>query len=284
MDHSLSMAVSGCVILLVLTVGAIQCSSNWSYEGRNNPYTWYYNYPDCAKHNQSPINIPAGLCSRGGVRDDEDDHENSSEEKEGFTLYGLDREMTISVVNNGHTIQANLPKDSDVHFHIGGATYIVEQFHFHWGKAGSGKGSEHTIGRKSFPLELHVVAYSRQYQNVSDAADKRGLAVLGFLFSEGDSNKFLRKLSNVNLKSQTSNAIYGFSFPDLIGKDILREGYYRYPGSLTTPPCYEGVTWTVFRETLSVSNLELRMFRDRTGITHNYRPTMPHNGRKVTCN
>ncbi|TSM52284.1 Carbonic anhydrase 12 [Bagarius yarrelli] len=96
--------------------------------------------------------------------------------------------------------------------------YSAAQLHFHWGSTNTPTGSEHTINGKQFAAEMHVVHFnSAKYPNISTALDKSdGLAVLGVLLTRLDE-------------------------------------YYRYDGSLTTPPCYPSVLWTVFRTAVSIS-------------------------------
>ncbi|XP_064639844.1 uncharacterized protein LOC135495310 [Lineus longissimus] len=263
----LRMAVSAVVVFLALAIAATQ-ASDWSY---SDPASWSASYPDCGKWSQSPVDLPAGKCSHGV----------------GVWLYGYDNMMTVDVINNGHSIQVNLPKNAYVYTKIGSTTFIMEQLHFHWGKAGSGKGSEHTVGGQSFPLEMHMVFYNMMFSSVSDAADKGGLAVIGVLFNEGNSNQMISAITSMNLQgshdAKTSQTLSGFSLNNLLNTFVLNHGYYRYYGSLTTPGCYEGVLWTVMKEKLSVSSPELNVFRTKTGIEENYRPVQPLNSRTVNC-
>ncbi|GFR77362.1 carbonic anhydrase [Elysia marginata] len=177
-------------------------------------------------------------------------------------------------------------------------TYNVAQFHFHWG-ASSRVGSEHTINDKEYPMELHIVHYGQKHGALSQAAARpNGLAVLGFMFEISESDNpslapIVDKLSEVKYKGNAT-ALATFSLRDIIPTSLTR--FYRYSGSLTTPPCYESVAWTVFTSTIPISESQLQKFRqvmssDKDAVTkaykplvNNYRPPQPINGRVVYAN
>ncbi|KAG1654057.1 Carbonic anhydrase 15 [Nymphon striatum] len=196
---------------------------------------------------QSPINI--------------DSHKLLLQKDGAITLINYDHVPPIDYIieNNGHTAQLGRTSlDVDVGVNIGnGINYQFLQLHFHWGPT-SIVGSEHLID-----FQMHIVHAN---PDSADAlADPNGLAVLGVLF-------------------EMNNApVAPFALETLVPKS---KALYRYEGSLTTPPCSEAVIWTVFKETLSISEAQLAEFRqliDNFGqqMLLNFRPVNPLFGRKV---
>ena len=135
----------------------------------------------------------------------------------------------------------------------------VVQLHAHWGDK-SGYGSEHTVNGQSFDAELHIVHFNTKYENPGDAFDKEdGLAVLGIFLSVGDSDhpefeKICKRFSDI----QNSSDIVPLD-DDLDLNKFLPEDrkYFTYPGSLTTPPLFESVTWIVFRQEMKISQRQV---------------------------
>ena len=121
--------------------------------------------------------------------------------------------------------------------------------HAHWGKAGGG-GSEHTVDGGQYAAELHIVHWNTKYGDPSQAVDKPdGLAVLGMFLREGESRgelvKICRNLATVSTKDKSVTKDEDFLDPTkfLPGNKT----FFTYPGSLTTPPLFESVTWIVFK-------------------------------------
>lgn len=164
-----------------------------------------------------------------------------------------------TVVDNGHTIQVNL--DDAGTMTIGDRTYNLVQFHFH-------AGSEHTVEGEQFPLEVHFV----------HASNEGALAVVGVFFEEGDAEPALdpiwSSLPDAVGETETDLAINPYDFLPEIGR-----GAWRYSGSLTTPPCSEGVNWSVIGTPISLSPEQLAGFTAR--YDNNYRPVQPLNEREV---
>ncbi|XP_076343777.1 carbonic anhydrase 1-like isoform X2 [Tachypleus tridentatus] len=172
-----------------------------------------------------------------------------------------------------------------------GNRYKFLQLHFHWGKSDS-RGSEHTINGKEYPMEMHLVHYNNKY-SPSDA-DKHhdGLAVLGVLFmiSKEDNQNLsaiIDKLSSIQYKNSEVNLDKGLKLKSLLPDTFP---YFRYSGSLTTPPCSEVVTWTVFVDTVEISTAQLKQFRnlkegmpneDSMALVDNHRPIQSLNQRFV---
>jgi carbonic anhydrase len=162
-------------------------------------------------------------------------------------------------VNTGHSIQVNLAAGGTVDLASG--TYKIVQFHFH-------APSEEKIDGHPYAMVAHLVH--------SDDAGK--LAVVAVLFKEGKANPTLAKVFAVMpAKEGEKVALEGGVNP----ADLLpaRQDYYAYVGSLTTPPCTEGVRWQVLKQPVELSKEQLAAFRKLYPM--NARPVQPLNGRKV---
>lgn len=167
------------------------------------------------------------------------------------------KRMPVRIVNNGHTIQVNCPTGSQAQ--IGRETYDLIQYHFH-------HPSEHILAGQRFELELHLVH-----------RDKSGhLAVIGVFIRSGAANAALQSLWTVlppkaGPEKWTSVTLN----PDRLLP--ANSSYYRYYGSLTTPPCSDGVLWTMFKEPLQASEAQIRQFAQL--YPNNSRPVQPVNRR-----
>jgi len=229
---------------------------HWSYEGAEDPSHWAALAPGFALcgsgHQQSPIDIvtaaatplPAGAAGFEAARLETADT----------------RAVPVDVVNNGHTIQVDaVGSDALV---IGNERYVLQQFHFH-------TPSEHTVDGRSYPLEVHFVHRT--------AGGK--LAVVGMLFEEGKENAALTPFWSRLPKSAGPPVDLGKGGVDI--RQILpaRLDVYRYAGSLTTPPCSEGVNWLVLKEHSTASSAQIEAFRAL--MRHDNRPVQPVNGRAV---
>ncbi|XP_032373862.1 carbonic anhydrase 14 [Etheostoma spectabile] len=151
-------------------------------------------------------------------------------------------------------------------------------------------------GQCSSSLQLHVVHYNSElYPNMSTAMTQSdGLAVLGILIVTGEEtnlafNNIINYLSRIRHADQKVS-IPAFDVQSLLPKDLGR--YYRYNGSLTTPPCYQSVIWTLFNERVQISKAQLLKIEtilytskandpDRMLLQDNYRATQPLNHRVV---
>lgn len=242
--------------LAALAAGAVMAFSggsalageggHWTYEGEHGPAHWGHitkEYAACSEgKNQSPVNI-AG-ASEAALNDIEINYKASK----------------LDVVNNGHTVQANYDAGSSIK--VNGTEYQLLQFHFHG-------PSEHTVNGKSYPLENHFVHKSA----------KGELAVIGVLIEEGAENAAFKGIwANLPKKSgekKTADVSYGAT--DLMPK---AKTYSTYPGSLTTPPCSEGVTWLVLNEPIQMSKAQIEEIK--AIIKDNNRPVQPINTRKIS--
>jgi carbonic anhydrase len=164
-------------------------------------------------------------------------------------------------VNNGHTVQINYGGGDTLT--IANETYTLVQYHFH-------NPSEHTVKGKHFPMEMHLV---------HKAADTGKLAVIGVLIEEGVSNAAFDPIWSNLPKQQGVETHYPSVKVDVDALLPRARTSYRYDGSLTTPPCSEGVKWMVMVTPIQLSSGQIRAF---TALIHdNNRPTQPLNGRSV---
>lgn len=270
---------------LIAGVGLSQ-GEEWSYDNTlpNGPDHWGEFYPSCGGLSQSPINIISAQAVKFSPGN--------------FVFTNYDRVAEYTLKNNGHSSQV-LTNAKDITLTGGGlvGTYVLEQFHFHWG-ANSRTGSEHLLTYASLPFEIHFVHYNSDlYSDVASAAasgDPQGLAVLGVFASDAlgtladELGLIADNLVNVPYRGNTTT-LPAFSIMNILSKTPL-DDFFRYSGSLTTPGCNEIVTWTVFRRPVKIDSAKLGLFRQSRSnaidepdeiLTYNYRPTQALNGRVV---
>jgi len=260
-------------LLLLLFVSPAICSE-WSYE---KPINWDDHGQCGTGKRQSPIDITGYHFNRGNA----------------FQMLHYDKASDMMTIqNNGHSVKLSI--EGTMPEVKGGelkGTFRFAQLHLHWGNE-STVGSEHLLNGRAFPLEVHWVHYNTKYQNIGEAiSHKDGLAVLGVFYQlSQQENTHLKPviddLANAKAPGSKSKLTQSFPLDSLLPHD--RSVFYRYNGSLTTPGCNEVVTWTVFHETLPISESQLaklRMLSDGHGygLGNNYRPVQPINGRRVTA-
>ncbi|XP_010639506.1 carbonic anhydrase 12 isoform X1 [Fukomys damarensis] len=222
--------------------------SKWSYIGPNGEKSWPKKYPSCGGQLQSPIDLHSDIlqydASLGPLE---------------FQGYNVSPSELLNLTNNGHSVRLYLHPDMHIQG-LGSHRFRATQLHLHWGDSEEPFGSEHTISGKHFAAELHIVHYNlEQYPNISAASDQSGgIAVLAVLLERGSFNpsydKIFSHLQRVKYKGQQV-LIPGFNIEELLPQKPAE--YYRYRGSLTTPPCNPTVLWTVFRNTVQVSQEQL---------------------------
>jgi carbonic anhydrase len=163
------------------------------------------------------------------------------------------------IVNTGHTVQVNLPAGGTVHLPSG--DFKLLQMHFH-------TPSEEAINGKHYPLVAHLV-----HKN-----DAGGLAVVAVLFKQGKDNAALHQVfTGLPVHEGDKHALDG----EIDAATLLpaQHSYYAYTGSLTTPPCSEGVHWQILKQPVEISKQQLSAFRKLYPM--NARPVQPLNGRVV---
>ncbi|XP_042543542.1 carbonic anhydrase 12 [Dipodomys spectabilis] len=249
--------------------------SKWTYIGPTGEKSWSKKYPSCGGLLQSPIDLHSDILQY-----------DASLVPLQFHGYNISADKLLNLTNDGHSVRLNLISDMHIqglHSH----QYRAEQLHLHWGERNDPHGSEHTISGKHFAAELHIVHYNSDlYPNFSTASDKsEGLAVLAVLIEMGSFNpsydKIFSHLQHVKYKGQQM-LIPGFNIEELLPEKP--DEYYRYEGSLTTPPCHPTVLWTVFRNPVQISQKQLLDLETALYFTHMDDPSpreMVNNFRQV---
>lgn len=242
-------ATFGKAALLALSIIPVTVfASHWGYEGEGSPEHWgalSEEYKTCQTgRNQSPINIDTALTAHLSP----------------LSVHYTDGPVTL--INNGHTIQAGLKASTDDTVGIDGTPFTLQQFHFH-------APSENTIHGKHYAMEAHLVH--------KDA--KGDVAVVAVMFDVGTENAELNKLWTVMPEKAEQN-INVTTQMDLNALLPVDKTYWRFSGSLTTPPCTEGVTWIILKHPMTLSETQLKKFT-RTMHHDNNRPAQPLNGRVI---
>lgn len=235
-----------CAMGQACVAGACACAAHWGYTGNTGPTHWGTDlcFTTCAVGQmQSPVDLT-----------------NAMPAKFDMPMFAYQVLPKFTVKNNGHTIQVDVDPGLGSSLLLGGTTYTLKQFHFH-------AASEHTVNGKSYPMEIHFVH--------SDPMGK--LLVVGVLVDSGSA-------------SAEINAIMAHA-PAMMGTQDLNValdpnkllplgfGYYTYSGSLTTPPCTEGVKWVVMVDTITSAAPDIMDFTNIYPVTN--RPVQPLNGRTL---
>ena len=167
-----------------------------------------------------------------------------------------------TIINNGHTIQVNIADGSVLK--LDGADYKLKQFHFH-------VPSENNINGEKYPLEAHFV----------HATDDGKLAVVAVMFEEGAENPVLAKAwKKIPSLKVGEEAKCGLTADEV--KAIMPENkdYYKFMGSLTTPPCSENVKWHVYKNAMTASKEQINAFFTTFSFPNN-RPVQATNDRVI---
>ncbi|XP_055971295.1 carbonic anhydrase 12 [Sorex fumeus] len=232
--------------------------SKWSYLGPNGEKSWSKRYPSCGGLRQSPIDLHSDILLY-----------NASLAPLQLQGYNLSAQEQLVLTNDGHSVRLNLPPN--LYLHGLPFRYSASQLHLHWGDHSNPRGSEHTIAGEHFAAELHIVYYNSDlYPNASAASDKtEGLAVLAVFIEIGSFNPYYDRifsyLQGVKYKGQEM-LVPAFDIAELLPK--RPEEYYRYQGSLTTPPCHPTVLWTIFRNPVQISQEQLLALETALYCTH----------------
>jgi len=222
---------------------------HWQYEGLEGPAHWGDLDPKFISckigRNQSPINI-------------KDKTAINTVGLPGFDVYY--RSAPMRIIYNGHALQINYPLGS--YITINGNRYELLQFHFH-------TPSEHQKNGFNYPMEMQIVH-----------KDGDGnLAVIGILFQEGKKNDALSDIIRYLPKDVGKEHLHKFAKVNPVDYFPKRKLFYKYSGSLTTPPCSEGVYWMVFKDPIEASPEQLAAMHALMG--DNNRPVQPHYSRSV---
>ena len=198
----------------------------WAYEGASGPAHWHELSPDFKQcglgQRQSPIDIRDGIP---------------------VELEPIQFDYKLSafrVIDNGHTVQVNVEPGNRIV--VNGRRYDLVQFHFH-------RPSEERLNGRQFDMVVHLVH--------KDLEGK--LAVVAVLIEEGKAHPIVQQVwNNLPLEKHTEQAgLQGIDLLQLLPED---RRYVTYMGSLTTPPCTEGVLWMVMKKPVSVSAQQISIF------------------------
>ena len=221
---------------------------HWSYAGEGGPQTWGQLKPEfntCATgQRQSPIHIEEANTLQGPAEAIQFSYQPSN----------------ATVINNGHTIQVDVVGDNSIS--IRGSTYKLLQFHFH-------HPSEERVNYKTYSMVAHLVHRNMEGQ----------LAVVGVLLDPGLANSLIKNVwTYMPLDSGDAVRMPAglLDLNELLPKD---QRYYQFLGSLTTPPCTEGVLWMVLKQAVTLGNDQLKLFGQL--FPNNARPIQLANGRPI---
>ncbi len=224
--------------------------AHWAYDGENGPQAWARlkaEFSLCGMgKRQSPINIESGTTLQGPAEAIQFSYTPSS----------------ATVVNNGHTIQVDVQGDNAIT--VRGSSYRLLQFHFH-------TPSEEQINARRFPMVAHLVHKNAEGQ----------LAVVAVLLDTGgNSNNMLIDKVWTYMPLDSGDRVRMpaglLNLYELLPSDPR---YYQFMGSLTTPPCTEGVLWIVLKQPTTISQNQYRLFTQL--YANNARPVQALNGRAV---
>jgi carbonic anhydrase len=225
--------------------GSALLPTHWDYAGAGGPESWGRMQPEFSKCSsgtrQSPIDI------RGGIAVD-------------LEPIRFDyRPSSFSVIDNGHTVQVNVEPGNSIT--ITGRRYELVQFHFH-------RPSEERINGRQYDMVAHLVH-----------KDPEGrLAVVAVLLDRGSAQAIVQAVWN-NLPLEKGDEVHAGTRIDLAQLLPEDKRYYTYMGSLTTPPCSEGVLWMVMKEAVPVSAEQVAIFSRLYPM--NARPIQQADGRLI---
>lgn len=245
---TISMYKAALLALGMSMLPAAAFAAHWGYEGGESPEHWGEvddAYKICQTGmNQSPVNIESTLSAHVTP----------------LVTHYIDG--PVKLLNNGHTIQAALKVGTEDSITLDNSVWTLQQFHFH-------APSENTVHGKHYAMEMHLVHKNAEGE----------LAVVAVMFDTGAANPEIDDLwKNMPTHSEQDTALNAsLDINKLLPVD---KTYWRFSGSLTTPPCSEGVTWLVLKHPLTLSVGQLKKFT-RVMQHDNNRPIQRLHGRVV---
>uniref|UniRef100_H2N0Z5 protein-tyrosine-phosphatase n=1 Tax=Oryzias latipes TaxID=8090 RepID=H2N0Z5_ORYLA len=236
----------------------MRADSNWwlvciFFTGSHGPRGWAALYPECAANNQSPVDIV-------------DEQSVPSDEYLELVLdrFYVDSSNQTTMKNTGKTVAVLLKDD----YFVRGAglpgRFKAEKMEFHWGQSNGSAGSEHSINGRRFPVEMQIYLYnSDDFDSLTAAIkERRIIAAMAVFFELGQKDNpavepIIQGLKGVVHHEKETN-LRPFVLRDLLPSSV--DSYYRYTGSLTTPPCSKVVEWIVFSRPVYLSHSQLEAF------------------------
>jgi carbonic anhydrase len=230
---------------------------HWGYEADDGPDQWAAMSPEWASCGSGEEQSPIDLTNATVVELPEVVIDLPS----GQQVQVLNQEGVVNALDNGHTIQINVGPGETLE--VDGSVHGLVQFHFH-------APSEHTVDGEHFPMEMHFV----------HQAEDGGLVVVGVFVAEGEEDPSIAAIWERLAAAPGSEA--NVQIPPNFAQNLFSgeaTGVYHYQGSLTTPPCSEGVQWFLRRATTELSADQIAAF---TAVyDHNNRPVQPLNARTL---
>jgi len=257
--------------------------ASWGYEEKNGPEKWHKDFPVAKEgKRQSPIDL-------------KNDVESEKELSAKVLSWNYVPANNVNIENTGASWKVNVQSNKESTLCGGGldGEYELWQFHAHWGDDDC-RGSEHTVDGKMYPAELHLVHWNRsKYDSPNVAAgEPDGLAVLGIFLEVGSEHQEFKKICDKLTIIPNKGDKVSFADPEKIDPAKLlpkKDGnapldFWRYEGSLTTPPLLESVIWTVFKKPIQISQDQMNCMRNLEcnakdapvlKMVNNYRPPCP---------
>jgi carbonic anhydrase len=232
-------------VAVVAKAAAPARGTHWTYEGESGPANW------------SKINSDWAQCSTGRRQSPIDIRDGIKVDLEQITFDY--HPASFNEVDNGHTIQVTVGGGNFIT--VGNQTYELQQFHFH-------RPSEERINGKGTEMVIHLVHKSAEGR----------LAIVAVLLERGKAHSLIQTVWN-NLPLEKYEAVSPTVVLDL--KEALpeRREYFTYMGSLSEPPCTEGVLWIVMKQTMQASPAQMALFSRLYPL--NARPVQPSYGRVI---
>ncbi|MCK5810543.1 MAG: carbonic anhydrase family protein [Cocleimonas sp.] len=222
---------------------------NWSYTGHSAPQHWASLSPDyilCNGKNQSPVNISPSEARHSTKRG---------------LKFNYGRLEPIVISNTGKQLQIDVTSGAGIN--IDGIDFELKHLSFH-------TPSEHTYNNQPFPMEIQFAHQSKDGQ----------LAYVSLMVAMGKSDRTLKKLQQqLPMKAGKSKPLAPNALRNFEKKKKVTH-YYRYSGSLTYPPCNEGVRWFIMNQPLTISTMHLQQFRQAIKQNNN-RPLQALNARVI---
>ena len=240
--------LSLCVIAAPIALSAAQAAegAHWTYKGHGGPAEWGSmdaGFASCKLGKlQSPIDIVGAKPAKLPP-----------------IMFNY-KSSALKIIDNGHTIQANYSPGSFIV--VGGVRYELVQFHFH-------HPSEEKIDGKAHEMVAHLV-----HRNAEGK-----LAVVAVLIDKGGASELIDTLwKNIPHEKEKEAEVANVTI-DVAKLLPDNRDYYTFQGSLTTPPCSEGVTWFVLKTPVKIADAEIATFAKIYPL--NARPVQPLNGRTI---